>query len=159
MHILGIDPAYSGPAGFAVIDTRQPTHAMVRHVEVLTFTRGRPAPSRVEALWAKATDILAFYDIAAIGCEGTYQGINPQTVIGLSEAVGGLWMLAISRHLPFVRVAETQQRGTAQSYPYQLVGRWLDHIPNRKHWPHAVDAIAIAQVAAGEAARQRMAAA
>ena len=152
MIVLGIDPAYRGPAGFAVIDTRQPTHAMIVAVEVLTFPRKPPTAERLEILWNRARAYISDHRPAAVGCETAYQGVNAQTNLGLAEAIGGLHWLTLGERLPFVRVAEVQQRQIVQTYPRALAERWLGHIA-RRHWAHALDAIAIAQYAAGEAAR------
>jgi Holliday junction resolvasome RuvABC endonuclease subunit len=155
MIILGIDPAYRGPAGFAVIETRQPTHAMLVAVEVLTFERGAPTADRMPLLWDRADALILAHSPAAVACETAYQGVNAATSLGLAEAIGGLHSLVRRSGRPFLRVTESQQRATAQSYPRALIQRWLGHIDPRL-WEHAVDAIAIAQVAAGEAARLRM---
>ena len=110
MIVLGIDPAYRGPAGFAVIDTRQPTHAMIVAVEVLTFPRKPPTAERLEILWNRARAYISDYRPAAVGCETAYQGVNAQTNLGLAEAIGGLHWLTLGERLRiFFRRATVDQ--------------------------------------------------
>jgi len=149
---LGVDPAASGPTGFAVIETDG------RHFHVLHYGALRVAPKRQKSslgaclhdVHARLCELIKEFHPHALAVESVFTALNMRTALRLAE-VRGVVLLAAEQHGVAVRSysprevkASVAGYGHADKRQVQLMVRALLNMAEIPEPSDAADALAVA---------------
>ena len=92
MRVIAVDPGYDR-MGVAILEQRDGRECIV-HSECITTDKTEDLPSRLAALGARFSELLAEFDPDALGIETLFFNANQKTGIAVAEARGVVLFLA-----------------------------------------------------------------
>lgn len=148
MLILGLDPG-SRHTGFGLV--RQQGQAL----EVIDFGRfsvkaTAPLPERLSAITSDLEELISTLRPAVVAIESTFLGLNPKSLVVLSQARGALlsvvgrWQLEVFEYSPTEVKNAVTGSGRADKQQVSDMVRVLLRLPKERMPADASDALAVA---------------
>lgn len=149
LRVLGIDPASSGPTGYAVIETDG------RECRALRYGAWRPArgaslAGRLRDIHKLVANLVAEFSPGAVAVESAFAALNVRTALQLAEVRGVVMLAAAEGNIPLEsyspREVKASLTGRGQASKEQMQDMVRSHLclPERPEPADAADAIAIA---------------
>lgn len=148
MLVLGVDPG-SRATGFGVIENRADTLKAI-DFGVLPGTGTGTVEQRLAALYREMTSLLARTSPDVAAMETPYSGLNPRSLIVLSQARGALLAAVAGNRVPVHEYAPSQVKaavtghGRAEKGQVAHMVRLLLGLGEQKLPHDATDALAVA---------------
>lgn len=149
LRVLGIDPASSGPTGYAVIETDG------RECRALRYGAWRPArgtsiAGRLRNIHKLVAGLVAEFAPGAVAVESAFAALNVRTALQLAEVRGVVLLAAAEGGIPVEsyspREVKASLTGYGQASKQQMQEMVRSHLglARRPEPPDAADALAIA---------------
>ena len=149
LRVLGIDPASSGPTGYAVIETDG------RECRALRYGAWRPArgtsiAGRLRDIHKLVADLVAEFAPGAVAVESAFAALNVRTALQLAEVRGVVMLAAAEGGIPVEsyspREVKASLTGYGQASKQQMQELVRSHLSlaERPEPADAADALAIA---------------
>jgi crossover junction endodeoxyribonuclease RuvC len=149
LRVLGIDPACSGPTGYAVIETDGHECRALRY-GAWRPSRGASLAGRLRDIHKLVAGLVAEFSPGAVAVESAFAALNVRTALQLAEVRGVVLLAAAEGDIPVEsyspREVKVSLTGHGQASKQQMQEMVRSHLslPQRPEPADAADAIAIA---------------